>query len=351
MKILVLGGTGPMGQPVVEKLKHFGKVYVTSRQSLSDSEDIKYFRGDAHSIEFMNNIVLKNKYDAIIDFMKYSTADFSTRVDMLLDATDHYVFLSSGRVYADKTGILQESDDRIVDVCNDLDYLATDEYALNKARCEDILINHGRNNWSIVRPYITFNTQRLQLGVYEKENWLRRVLEGHSVILPEDMMNKTTTVTYGNDVADRLAILAVTNETKGQIYNVTGNKCFTWNELLRIYDDCILRLTGKRMKIRYVENCSGLCHVWNRYQIEYDRLYSRIFNNEKQERLCGNQYSDVLSKLYECLSECIINPIYTQSKMNWPYEGWSDKIAGEHRQIRSISGYKDKLRYLKHRII
>ncbi len=65
---------------------------------------------------------------------------------------------------------------RLVDVCTDPEYLSIDEYGMAKGREENLLRETGRTNWTIIRPYITYNSNRIQLGVYEKENWLRRAL-------------------------------------------------------------------------------------------------------------------------------------------------------------------------------
>lgn len=46
-----------------------------------------------------------------------------------------------------------------------------------KARQEDILYQSGFSNYTIVRPSVTYNTYRLQLGALEKENWLYRALK------------------------------------------------------------------------------------------------------------------------------------------------------------------------------
>ena len=64
----------------------------------------------------------------------------------------------------------------------DEEYLNTDEYALSKARQENILHEAGCNNWTIISPYITFSETRLQLGVLEKEDWLWRAINGYSIV-------------------------------------------------------------------------------------------------------------------------------------------------------------------------
>ena len=53
---------------------------------------------------------------------------------------------------------------------------------LTKALQENLLRASGYKNWTIVRPYITFSDIRLQLGVYEKEQWLYRALQGRAIV-------------------------------------------------------------------------------------------------------------------------------------------------------------------------
>ena len=41
--------------------------------------------------------------------------------------------------------------------------------ALQKAREENLLLKSDSRNWTIIRPYITYYDERLQLGVFEKK--------------------------------------------------------------------------------------------------------------------------------------------------------------------------------------
>lgn len=72
-----------------------------------------------------------------------------------------------------------------MDVCNDKEYLDSNEYAIAKAKEEDILFRSPNKNWTIVRPSLTYAENRLQLGVYEKENWLYRALHGRAIVFRE----------------------------------------------------------------------------------------------------------------------------------------------------------------------
>lgn len=95
-EVLILGGTGAMGSYLVSVLKINYHVVVTSRKKRCDSENVTYLQGNAHNISFLKEILCK-KYDAIIDFMHYTTAEFKQRHEMLLNSCNQLVFISSAR--------------------------------------------------------------------------------------------------------------------------------------------------------------------------------------------------------------------------------------------------------------
>lgn len=189
-KVLLLGGTGAMGAHLAKVLAQQGKqVDVTTRRERNDAERIHYIRGNAHDTTFVSKLLSAGDYDAVVDFMVYNTLEFKARVGMMLGGTRQYVFLSSSRVYADsKSPIKEDETPRLLDNCKDPEYLATDEYALTKARQEDVLRNSGRNNWTIIRPYITYSEIRLQLGPLEKEAWLFRAMTGRTIVFSKDII-------------------------------------------------------------------------------------------------------------------------------------------------------------------
>jgi len=201
--ILILGGTGAMGEHLVHLLGQDSDnhIYVTSRTVHKNQANVSYHVGNAHDDVFLFPLLKMQPWDVIVDFMAYSTVDFYNRVGVLLESTKQYMFLSSSRVYASQESPIREDSMRLLDVSHDSIYLKTDEYALAKARQEDILRKSGKNNWTIIRPYITYSESRLQLGVLEKEAWLYRALKGRTIVFSRDVLEKRTTLTYGYDVA------------------------------------------------------------------------------------------------------------------------------------------------------
>jgi nucleoside-diphosphate-sugar epimerase len=74
MNILVLGGTGAMGAPLSKLLVASGNnVYVTSRSAHKSCERLHYLQGNAKDEIFLKACLSRMHYDAIVDFMSYST--------------------------------------------------------------------------------------------------------------------------------------------------------------------------------------------------------------------------------------------------------------------------------------
>lgn len=280
MRILLLGGSGAMGVHLARFLSDKGHfVDVTSRQ-YKDSKDsnICYLQGDAHDLDFIKNVLFSKQYDAIVDFMIYNTIEFLDRIDFLLNNCTHYVFLSTARVYADSKNPLMEDSPRLLDVSQDRQYLATDEYALTKARQENILNIRTQNNYTIIRPYITFSEIRLQLGVYEKESWLYRAMQKKSIIFFKDIAKHYTTLTYAKEVVRAMALIIGNKKTFRQTYHITSDKSMRWENILDIYKKVLLKELGFA-KIAFA-NLNDFFEK-NNYQVIYDRLFDRKFDNSK----------------------------------------------------------------------
>jgi len=345
MRILLLGGTGAMGTSLKDILAERGdEVYITSRSRHIDIGSIHYLLGDAHDDEFIEN-VLRQKWDTIVDFMIYRSGEFTEKVVRFLDSTDQYVFTSSSRVYADSKEPLTEDSPRLLDVCKDEDYLKSDEYALAKAREENVLFQGKQKNWTIIRPYITYNVERLQLGTVEKDLWLYRALHGKSIVLPKDVAVHQTTMTYGGDVATAIAGLIGNEKALGEAFHITGKEHTAWSDVLNIYSNALKAGTGNESKIYMPNNSVNLAGVMgNTTQVVYDRLYDRVFDNTKLIAAIGEMpFITMEDGLSRCLTEFIKHPRwidYPDPKM----EAYLDKKSCAGPDLKEFHGRR-KIKY------
>lgn len=351
MQILILGGTGAIGVSMTQILsRHGDEVFVTSRSVHESRDNIHYVQGNAMDDDFLCKILAERDWDAVIDLMIYQVSNFAARLDLLLASTRHYFFFSSSRVYADSKARMTENSPRLLDISIDKRYLTTSDYALTKAREEDLLYESESKNWTIIRPYITYNFNRLQLGVFEKEYWLYRALKGRTIVFQQEIARHITTLTYGYDVGDAVAKLIGNQNAQGEVVHITTDETVIWDEVLQLYLSVIEEKTGIRPKVIYIKDSKWLSFIMgNNYQVQYDRCFDRLFDNSKVRALVEcTQFISPKEGLRDCLKQFLESPSFREGigVHSWIVEGYMDRITGERASLNEITSTGDKLKYL-----
>ena len=336
-KILLLGGTGAMGVYLAPILAELGyEVYITSRKDqVSENSKIHFIKGNAKDIKFLDRLLV-TRYDAIVDFMIYRTEEFADRYEKLLTNTTHYLFLSSYRVYGDSKGMpIKENSSRLLDCVKDEEYLATDEYALAKARQENILISSKYINWTIIRPAITYSHTRFQLGTMEANEFLSRVLKNKIVIFPEQMLEKETTMSWAGDVAVMISKLIFNEVAMGEIFTAATSEHHKWKEVIQYYQNIV------NMKVKIVDLHDYQNIVGRLWQIKYDRMYDRIVDNNKILSATGMSQSDLMpleKGLRLELERFVKNPAF--AKIDSIMDGKMDEITKVNPNKKKIVASK-----------
>ena len=276
--------------------------------------------------------------------MSYGTEELTGRLECFLTHTNQYVFMSSARVYSPCDSLVNEECPRLLDVCDDRDYLKTDEYALRKAQQENALRNCGRNNWTIVRPSITYNSERLQYAIGEKEDWLYRYLHEEKIVFPKNMGDTVTTMSRGDDVARAISLLVGNEKARGETVHIAGARAVTWSEINRIYRNVLVERFQREPDYMYIEDWKKLGKMLGRYyQLKYARSVNRSFDNAKLESLIGKiPFADPAEGLAECLN-AFLDGQQSFGKGVWKTEACYNRITKETNA--SFAG-REKLNYL-----
>lgn len=246
--------------------------------------------------------------------------------------------------------MITEESERLLDTSIDQDFLSTDEYSLTKARQEDILQSSKQKNWTIIRPYITYGTIRLQLGTLEKEKWLYRAIKGRTIVVSKDVDNHLTTLTYGFDVANGIANIINNPNSFREIYHITNNYYYKWSDILEIYLKILEKKLGKRPKVFYQDMSNFL--KWNPgvYQIKYDRLFDRKFDNNKINNFINTEeFVPIHQGLEKSLNAFLIDSKF--KNISWREEAIKDRCVKERTPLSEIPGLKNKIRYIIFRYI
>lgn len=307
-KVLVLGATGAMGQYLVPYLVEMG--YEVDGVSLdavtSDNPKLKYIRANTKAEGVLDSL-LANNYDCIVDFMVYDRDTFADVADKLLGATDHYVYLSSYRVYANEETPIKETSPLLNDVLSEEEKtLGHNDYCLYKARGEKIVREYGKKNWTIIRPAITYSFGRYQLTTMEAAVVINRAREGKKILLPDAAMDIQATMSWAGDVARMIAAIVCNEKAMGETYTVSTSEHHTWREIAEYYKE----LLGLDYEIipaekfidlwagsRSPENTNRIHAEW---QLYFDRCFTRVIDNSKILELMGESQSDLMP-LYDGL--------------------------------------------------
>lgn len=331
-----------MGVYLVPELLDAGfEVLITSRSAHnSDNPRLRYFQGDARDTLFLREILSKTTPDAIVDFMLYSTAEFHARRDLLLGSTDHYLFISSYRVFANSSPYpLTERSPRLLDVCDDEEYLATDEYALSKARQENLLRDSGKGNWTILRPCITYSRNRFQFGTLEANTVCYRAMQGLPVLMAREILAKQTTMTWAGDAAKLIAHLVLKESALSEDYNVVTAEHQPWAVIAGYYTEFLNLRVIETDLFTYSKIVGGP------EQIKYDRMFDRVMDNAKVIAATGISQLD-FTLLRDGLERELVGfkkkPVFKSP--NFVLNARMDKATGTRISLAGLT-YQNKLSY------
>ena len=124
-KVLLIAGGGTLGTYTYEELLRLGCFVdvICLEDKISNDSRLKFYKAEA-TCEYLKNLFKNNKYDAIVNFIHYTTVENYKPYHELLSAnTQHLIFLSSYRVYSDMEIPITENCPRLLDVIKDKDFL------------------------------------------------------------------------------------------------------------------------------------------------------------------------------------------------------------------------------------
>ena len=299
--VLVIGATGAMGQYLTPALAEMG--FRTDALAIDlpgySHPNIRNIKGNAADWKFMTALLKENRYDGIVDFMKYNTAKLTTWLPMFLENTGHYIYLSSYRVYGNEELPVRETSPRLIDCCQDPLLVNSDDYCIYKARGENVLRGTNRKNWTIIRPAITYSLMRYQLATMEAPMTVARAFAGKPVVIPEQVRHKYTTMSWAGDVAEMIAKLLFNPQAYGEAFTVATAEHHTWEEIAGYYHD-ICKMDVVWVDKEIYNTIPGYTDIYSRWQLEYDRLFDRIMDNSKVLAVTGMQQQK-MKKLYDGL--------------------------------------------------
>lgn len=256
MNILIIGGTGFISNRVSEKLLLRGhKLTLLNRGNtktkLREKRNLSFVYGDRNNKRILSELVSKEKYDVVYDFIAYNENDSLTAVEVFKNKIGRFIHCSTISVYMLQKDVkIPVTEDQInLPLMKEFKRSPFGwDYGIDKIKCENVLWkSHDEKKFpvSMLRPtYVSGPEDPARRDWF----WIERILDGKPLLVPGDGNFKFQQV-YIEDVAEIFCKVVETDKSIGQAYNVAGDESFTLNEYLLQ----LMKLLNKKSDVFHID--------------------------------------------------------------------------------------------------
>lgn len=337
-RVLLLGGTGTLSSAVLkEAMSHGWNVTILNRGFRQKELPVgtNVIIGDFYNISSWIDKVATLKFDVVVDFLSRKDTDIKRVYPLLKKVCKQYIFISSACVYKRDSNDfpLTEDSPKPNEKWN---------YNVEKYDAERTLVRLAADfcaKFTIVRPYITYDDERIPFGISPIYKYHRTLLErikcGKPMFVWKNGEN-VTTLTYVSDFAKGVVGLFLNVNAFNQDFHITSDYHYTWNEFWKI-------LCSKMNVKPSIYNIS--LEEFEKYLPRYscmlrgDRALDAIFDNEKIKKAVPTLKFDY------SLSEGIDRILkYYDDLESWDYDYEYDALVD-----RMLSSKSSNCTYVKYK--
>ena len=313
MKVLLLGGTGTLSSDVLKysiQHKYSTAILNRGRNNTHIDKDVRIYIADLKFPETINAILGEETFDVIVDFYSRTKEDILKLFSVLSKRCVQYIFISSACVYCRNNNSLQALSEN----CDKPNKLWN--YNVYKYEAERQLIKMSKQYdcyYTIVRPYITYNKERIPWGIAPAYRFHRTIIERIKSGKPMFVWNGGTnycTLTYSEDFAKALVGLFLNPKAMNEDFHITSDYCYQWKDVLfTIYKE--LKITPNIVDLptsliikylpEYKNELIGLCIFYdNNHEAKKAYInFIAIHKNFRGKNIAGNILERVCSHAKE----------------------------------------------------
>lgn len=228
MKILIIGGTGLISEPMTHFLLERGDDLTlynrgqSQRPTPSGAKTIHGNRMDYRTFE--TQMAEAGHFDCVIDMVNYLPGDAESVVRAFRGRVGHFIFCSTVDVYRKPATRYPYTEDDV--------YGGLNAYSSNKVTCEQILLAaHDPADFplTIIRPAYTYGEGRGPIHTFGgKTTYLDRIRKGKPIVVHGDG-SSLWVACHRDDVARAFVAATGQARTVGKAYHTTGEEWMTWD--------------------------------------------------------------------------------------------------------------------------
>jgi nucleoside-diphosphate-sugar epimerase len=276
MKVLFIGGTGNISTSVSRMAVERGidLTLLNRGKQTVKIPGVRWLKGDFHNLPEMQDLLGKEKFDVVVDWIAYTPQDIQRDLDLFFGRVGQFVFISSASAYQ------KPPTDVIIRESTPL-HNPYWQYSRDKIACEELLMQVYRDEgfpMTIVRPSHTYNSNfPIAIGGWDNYTLVDRMLKGLPVIVHGDG-SSIWVVTHAEDFAVGFLGLLGHPRALGQAFHITSDERLTWNHIYQAIGEAI----GVQPNIVHIasETIVSLAPQYNGPLLG-DKSWSVIFDNSK----------------------------------------------------------------------
>jgi nucleoside-diphosphate-sugar epimerase len=276
MKVLFIGGTGIISSACSRLAIERGieldlMVRGGSSERRPPPPEAQILRADVRNHAEARAALQGRRYDAVVDFVAFTTEHIDGDIDLFRDITDQFVFISSASAYHKPVRYLPITESTPL-------FNPYWEYSRNKIACEERLTaayREGILTTTVVRPSHTYD--KTLLPFENGGTVLARMRSGKPVIVHGDGTSLWT-LTHHTDFAVGLVGLLGNPKARGETFHITSDESIPWNEVFL----AVGRGLGKEPQLVHVPSDVIFREdpAWGDGLVG-DKAHSVIFDNSK----------------------------------------------------------------------
>ena len=275
IKVLFIGGSGIISSACSRlAVDHGIDLYVLNRGDTKHRPlppEAKVLRADIRDRGAAVAALGSLEFDAVVDWVAFTTDHVRADLDLFRDRTGQYVFISSASAY-------QTPPARVPVVESTPLRNPFWRYSRDKIACEDLLTAAYRDEGfpaTIVRPSHTYDKTLVPLD----GGWtaLGRLRQGRPVVVHGDGTSLWT-LTHHDDFAKGFVPLLGHPRTLGEAFHITSDDVLTWNQIV----ETLAAAAGVRPRIVHVPSdaIAAADPEWGAGLLG-DKAHSMVFDNSK----------------------------------------------------------------------
>lgn len=278
--VLLLGGTGTLSSAVLNQaLSNDYKITIMNRGQRKKTlpKEIEQIKCDFTNRVELERIFADKRYNVVVDFLSRKEEDIERIYPLFAKRCRQYIFISSACVYrrASHDFPLTETSAK-----PNLDWL----YNIQKYECEIVLRELSKKEesvYTIIRPYITYDDERIPMGLTPAYQFHRTIIERMRAGKPWLLWNDgkaITTITHAEDFARAVVGLFENKKAYNEDFHVTSRFHCTHKELAELVFRK-LNITPNIVSF----NTEDIINVLPEYKgmLLGDRSLDAIFDNSK----------------------------------------------------------------------